>query len=100
MKYVMFHSEHCALWPVVFPDHVAHSAVKVEGMHPIGAGFVNPQTGECFGKSDSLKLESHADDALWVGLLLTNRTAEMLLLNAERIANAEDYEQRGSTGQN
>lgn len=40
MKYVVFEQEKTGLkMPVLFPDHVTHSTVKIEGMKVVSAGF-------------------------------------------------------------
>jgi hypothetical protein len=53
--------------PIMFPEHVAHSQVKVEGAEPISAGFISftplglPKVDMSRG-SDSLKLDPHERD--------------------------------------
>jgi hypothetical protein len=62
--------------PVVFPEHIAHSQVKLEDNIPeegekqlyapaISAGFWGIRGGkvETYGKSDSLELSTHRRDA-------------------------------------
>lgn len=40
MKYVVFEQEGTGLkMPVLFPDHVTHSMVNIEGMKIVSAGF-------------------------------------------------------------
>jgi len=65
-KYVIFKVQDL-LHPVIFPEHVTHSAVKLQYGTPISAGFFT--TGEIFGsvmvlpmESISLNLGPHKDD--------------------------------------
>lgn len=63
MKYVIFKGNGC-YHPVLFADHTTHSQIKVENATPISAGFVKfNSTNEptCYGKADSLKLESNPE---------------------------------------
>lgn len=60
MKYVIF--KHKTVYmPILFPDHVTHSTIKIEGAEPVSAGFINTTTGEVFGLSESLKLEPNEE---------------------------------------
>ncbi len=88
MKYVMFKDQTGALWPVLFPEQVTHSDITVTGMQPVSAGFVDSRDGTCFGKSDSLKLAANPDDSVWVRFTLANHNSGLLLLNCDKIAEA------------
>ncbi len=81
MKYVIFQDKTDALWPVVLPDHIAHSQVAVEGLRPVSAGFVDLEKSRVFGVSASLKLKSNPDDWILVDCLLAGSDAVLLLLN-------------------
>lgn len=61
MKYVVFEQESTGLkMPVIFPDHVTHSQVKIEGVKPVSAGFCLVGTDELVtvlpDESESLQL--------------------------------------------
>lgn len=63
MKYVIFKGNGL-VHPVLFGDHTAHSQIKVEGAEPISAGFVRFDScgiPHCYGRSDSLNLESRGE---------------------------------------
>ena len=57
-------------WPVVFPDHITHDQVKVEGFAPVSAGFVDVRNCMAFGESKSLGLKSNPDDTMLLTLFL------------------------------
>ena len=41
MKYIVFEQEGTGLrMPVLFPDHVTHSQIAIDGAKPVSAGFV------------------------------------------------------------
>lgn len=41
MKYIVFEQEGTGLrMPVLFPDHVTHCQMEIEGAKPVSAGFV------------------------------------------------------------
>lgn len=82
LKYIIFHQRHTgkgcgdrlALFvPVVFPEHVTHDQVKIEGdgalgieFAPVRAGFVSIKWNDatevtCSGHSVSLKLSSNPE---------------------------------------
>lgn len=72
MKYVVFEQERTGLkMPVLFPDHITHSSVKIEGVKAISAGFCLIGGNEIItilsNKSDSLNLGPAQDDK---GLLI------------------------------
>nr|DAV64459.1 MAG TPA: hypothetical protein [Caudoviricetes sp.] len=61
MKYIVFEQDLTGLkMPVVFPDHITHSQIKIEGSRPVSAGFCQVGTEEIVTiephKSDSLNL--------------------------------------------
>lgn len=65
MKYVIFEN-HSQILPVVFPDHITHSDIKIENAKPVSAGFVDVSYGgfcTVYGKSTSLKLDSRPVDS-------------------------------------
>lgn len=77
MKYVIFKNRGNLLLPVMFPDHVTHSQVKVLGARPVSAGFykVGPLGGlnvNTFGKSESLGLEPKERDGDLIYMSLEN----------------------------
>lgn len=81
MKYVIFKGPRNHRFAVIFADQVTHSDVKIDGCEPISAGFVSPRTGECFGGSSSLKLQTHSDDIEIVGNTLVDNSAMLNMLN-------------------
>ena len=61
----------CETVPVLLPDCVSHAEVLLIGK-PISAGYCTlAPTVQVFGRSESLKLSAHADDArlikMWFG---------------------------------
>jgi hypothetical protein len=46
--------------PVIFPEHVTHSQVRIVGAKAVSAGFVAVRNGQCiaYGASESLNLEA------------------------------------------
>lgn len=77
MKYVIFEQERTGLkMPVLFPDHVTHSSITIEGSKPISAGFC--LVGGCEiitilpEGSDSLKLEPGEHDRELIISTLSN----------------------------
>lgn len=64
IKYVIFEmgKESTGLYlPILFPEHVTHKQVSVEGAIAISAGFYNTSSMVAYGKSESLNLESVPD---------------------------------------
>ena len=64
MKYIIF-QENDILKPVIFPDHINHSEIKLDKAIPISAGFLTiNEFGmvEVYGQSESLKLKPKEDD--------------------------------------
>ena len=55
---------------VVFPPHISHDDIRIRGCgEPVNAGFVSFGVGEdgktgfgCYGRSETLKLESDSND--------------------------------------
>lgn len=77
MKYIVFEQESTGLkMPVVFPDHVTHSQISIEGTRPVSAGFCLVGTEELVtigtGKSDSLNLAPLAGDRELIVAALCN----------------------------
>lgn len=93
MKYVMFRDVAGGLWPVIFPDQIAHSQVKATGCSAVSAGFVNAATGEVYGRSVSLKLRAWEEDGLWVRLALDGNDAGLVALNAAQRFGADKDEE-------
>jgi len=62
MKYVVFEQEGTGLkMPVLFPDHVTHSMVNIEGMKIVSAGF-------CLISGDEIvTIPSDISDSLNIG---------------------------------
>lgn len=58
MKYVIFKYRKVFM-PVIIPEHVTHSQIKVTGAKPVSAGFFSSGGGTVtvYGRSESLKLE-------------------------------------------
>lgn len=77
MKYVVFEDINTGLkMPVVFPDHITHSAIKIDCAKPVSAGFCIVGTEEIVtigtGKSDSLNLSPAAGDRELIIAVLCN----------------------------
>lgn len=77
MKYIVFEQEGTGLkMPVVFPDHITHSTIKIEGARPVSAGFCLLGTEELVtigtGKSDSLNLAPMVGDRDLIIAVLCN----------------------------
>lgn len=65
MKYVIFESKGGLYNPVVFPDHIAHSQIKIEDCSVFSAGFLELSTfgvKRCYGESISLNVKSKGND--------------------------------------
>ncbi len=64
MKYIIFQQEKTGLkMPVIFPDHVTHASVKIEGAHPVSAGFFKLKNVAIYKQpSESLKLSPKKGD--------------------------------------
>lgn len=67
MKYVIFEQEKTGLkMPVIFPDHVTHNAITIEGAQPVSAGFcfIDPEMILSISSesSDSLSLRPLPED--------------------------------------
>lgn len=77
MKYVVFEDVKTGLkMPVVFPDHITHSTIKIEGANPISAGFCLVGTEEIVsignGGSESLNLSPAVGDRELIIAVLCN----------------------------
>jgi hypothetical protein len=51
--------------PVMFPEHIAHSQIRMEQSTPISAGFCIIEQGEVktvYGRSESLNLSTNERD--------------------------------------
>lgn len=80
MKYVIFKSGDGNEFAVLFPHFMVHSFVAKYVNHlchrdhhltvePVAAGEYNPSSGACFGRSETLGLESRASqDQLIISL--------------------------------
>lgn len=65
MKYVIFETYGCLKYPVLFSEHLEHSAIATFiGNKAISAGFIKIYDGEirCFGRSSSLNLTCQIGD--------------------------------------
>lgn len=71
LKYVVFELTGMYV-PVLIPECVAHSQVKIEGGTPISAGFYDVIRKYTYGTSESLKLKPHKRDELLILHLLAN----------------------------
>lgn len=73
--------------PVIFPEHVTHSQIKLKGAKPISAGFFKLRglTGipVLYGESVSLKLKPHPNDADLLQMVMSDhdRTSDFLDFN-------------------
>jgi hypothetical protein len=77
MKYVMFikrlpEEGMAIMMPVIIPDHVTHSQVKLEDAELISAGFFDVKQGKAYGRSESLNLDSREEDSRLVSAALLN----------------------------
>ena len=75
MKYIIFKHKDL-LMPVIFPDHITHSQIKIEDAIPISAGFVAIDLNgftNVYGESDSLNLIPHEEDRFLLDNSLNNR---------------------------
>lgn len=75
MKYVMIKAG-TAKYPIIFPEHLVHkemsnaacrainSQMPGSSPHPVSAGFWSPDSGETYGRSDSMDLDTNPYDAL------------------------------------
>jgi hypothetical protein len=64
MKYVVFKHKSGIFMPVIIPQHVTHSMVKIEDAEPVSAGFfrMDGKNAIVSGTSESLKLGPSLDD--------------------------------------
>jgi|GEM_PF-3043409 len=77
MKYVVFENMNTGLkMPVIFPDHITHSTIKIDDAKPVSAGFCIVGTEEIVtigtGKSDSLNLSPATGDRELIIAVLCN----------------------------
>ncbi|WP_147382095.1 hypothetical protein [Parabacteroides sp. AF48-14] len=77
MKYVVFEQERTGLkMPVLFPDHVTHSEIKIEGTKVVSAGFCLVGTEEIVTilqeRSDSLNIGPAKGDRELIIAVLCN----------------------------
>jgi hypothetical protein len=64
--------------PVIFPDVVTHSSIKIEDAAPISTGFaaiINNRVQLLPGASESLKLGPDADDQFYLQCVVDNMGA-------------------------
>jgi len=80
----MFETKHHWLLPVIFPDHVSHCDVKMEGCVAVSAGDVNVRTAQASGHSLSLKLKSNPEDSHYLLATLANCSSSLVALNTNR----------------
>ena len=74
-------------FPVLFPEHVTHSQMAMEGAKPVSGGFVNLKDFTVYGESKSLKMKSNPRDAEWIIATLANCSSSLIALN---VNHAED----------
>jgi hypothetical protein len=74
MKYVIFKHKTGIFMPIIIPQHITHSMVKIEDCEPVSAGFfrIDNETVIPYGDSTSLKLGPSADDAELIQNVLNN----------------------------
>jgi hypothetical protein len=62
MKYVMIYDDKKSMPEIiVFPKTIEH--INFAFMEPDSAGFINVQTGECYGFSTSLGISAKEEDS-------------------------------------
>lgn len=62
MKYIIFEEERTGIFsPVLFPEHVTHSDIKIIGTKPISAGFC------ILGGEDIISILPEISDSLQIG---------------------------------
>lgn len=77
MKYIIFEQIKTGLkMPVIFPDHITHSSIAIEGTQPVSAGFCQLEVKNIIGIlpqiSVSLNLGPHPGDCELLISLLRN----------------------------
>lgn len=77
MKYIIFEQVNTGLkMPVIFPDHITHSSVIIEGAQPVSAGFCQIEVKNIIGIlpqiSESLNIGPHPGDRELLISLLRN----------------------------
>ena len=75
MKYIVFQEMNTgSKMPIIFPDHITHSTIKIDGAKPVSAGFCLVGTEEIgtTGKSDSLNLSPAVGDRELIIAVLCN----------------------------
>ena len=77
MKYIVFQEMNTgSKMPIIFPDHITHSTIKIDGAKPVSAGFCLVGTEEIVtivtGKSDSLNLSPAVGDRELIIAVLCN----------------------------
>lgn len=77
MKYIIYKDKLGYIHPVIFPEHVTHATVIVdgiEGIKPISAGFFVIDKGvvRVFGKSESMNLEPREIDREYIIRTINN----------------------------
>ncbi len=77
MKYIIFEktnknsslTDHKLIMPIMFPDHITHSQVKIEGCEAVSAGYYHLNSiGSVviYGDSKSLNLLSRSNDKIYL----------------------------------
>ena len=79
MKYLVF-KHHSLFMPVIFPDHISHSQVKLEDCELVSGGFYDDRTGSVYGRAESvgLKPNKERDGVLIRSALLNSGTSSFL----------------------
>lgn len=67
MKYIIFENKNKLKMPVIFPDHITHNQVRIEGAEPVSAGYcgfeVDGEVVVSSSPSTSLNLSPKKEDA-------------------------------------
>lgn len=91
MKYVIFKMKQLIM-PVMFPEHVAHAQITIEGAVPISAGFFNvDSTGVKILDQRSISLDlspdMERDEGILTAAIVNAPTSLFLDFDAEEAAN-------------
>lgn len=101
MKYVLYKNKNLMM-PIIFPDVVCPCDVKVEGAELVSAGFFNARTCECYGHSESIRIQlakarkdttpsiSRPEDSVWIGRTIVGLDATMAYVDLEQTTTGEN----------
>jgi len=90
MKYIIFEkvnknsslTDIKLIMPIMFPDHITHSQVKIKSAIPISAGFYKFNRLydiSVYGQSESLNLTSRSTDAEYIRRALVDMGTSFFL---------------------